>query len=681
MDNRLSDKATDPDPGGEVQPGTAVDLAGTESRFAGYNQLLLGEGGNEDRVGIEEVLKGVLGAKDAYRRADAESPQRDGRSSQERQQARARRGGHATKLMTVEIPLNVYRGIKRVASERRISKTGAFIALVNEGLTRQKDLVIRTLDPAEARALVVRNPEPTKAQSLFEYLLSRALLHRKLLETAPLALRASYSRPVQVAVEGHDMTTADLCSAYITIFQAELPFACCSVWFWQGENLVAFALAGFKEAFRNLWYVRSQKAVTLTLATTGEPIWGSAEELKKRPDFTGRCEHYLEKPPWRNFLGLPLILDGQIIGCVKLENKDEAFGPVTLGDARLAYEISRRFLVDYTNVEATIVKCCSKRMSEALEQCCEIANASEPVLLVGLDGVGKQRIARYMHNVSQRRLRPFKTIACQEIAVNSSLSEELIKFITQSQFVNGSDEFSALFKEASHGTVYFDNLTGLTPKAQYCFPKLVGRLREELNIRVIASVPRRPDDLVAQAKLDPNVPALFVATTIHMPSLHERARDEGGKEDIELLVRHIGEELHFKKGGGVPPDRVREQAKEFAPQLRRELIDNKRHLEVRDLKSICEHAWLPHRRFQDQTLQEALNELFGPTDRPASVPFQRLNKSEKEEVIRRLWEERMKGEGWTGSRVAQHLGVQQRTVQKYLTLLKLRSPRSIGRQS
>jgi DNA-binding NtrC family response regulator len=144
-----------------------------------------------------------------------------------------------------------------------------------------------------------------------------------------------------------------------------------------------------------------------------------------------------------------------------------------------------------------------------------------------------------------------------------------------------------------------------------------------------------------------------------------------------------------------------------AERLSVALEDRRLHLEVKTLKMIVERASLPvldgaslqlvqaplpareshlAAEYHEYVCHLAIgyedSRVDGEGEASAREQFLRLStRKQREELIRTVWQEKMKGEGWTGAQVAKHLGIELRTLHKYLTCLKLRSPRSLERQS
>jgi len=520
-------------------------------------------------------------------------------------------------------------------------------------------------------------------RSLLQQLLSNAYSTRQVLAPVHVSLYGDGESGVVPLTAG--ITVGDLCESYVAKFKAVLPAEACSIFLWDQseERLIMTAQDGYTPGFQNYWYVRGERALTLQIATSGDVICASRSELVENPHYSGRCERFLRSRCFANIVGVPLVSHGRIVGVVKLENK---FNPVQRTESEPHYVdvrpsdvsavqlIAQLFVADLGNVQASLLHCTSGTMLETLKRCSRLANSGEPVLLVGAEGSGKERIARYIHAMSRRRSN-VKTIPCREVEGLRSISAGLIDYAKKSDFTSGEGELRSLFLEAAGGTIYFDDLTGLTPAAQKLFPHVVRRLSKQ-DVRVLASIASDPGDLVNAERLDKELQALFVGSQIKIPSLRERL------EDIELLARHFAEDLQFRTGATLvahvngssrtDPYTAGDCLREVSESLRAELTSGTRSLEVRDLKAIIERAILQGARFSD-----ILKEQFALAHSVPTIRFQKLSPASKREVIARLWREKVIGpDRWSIARLAEHLNIHERTAHKYLNGLGLRQARS-----
>ncbi|CAN5639253.1 hypothetical protein BH11MYX1_BH11MYX1_19460 [soil metagenome] len=163
----------------------------------------------------------------------------------------------------------------------------------------------------------------------------------------------------------------------------------------------------------------------------------------------------------------------------------------------------------------------------ALEQAAaRIAVCKLPILVVGDTGVGKERFAERIHEMSPRRAAPFVRINCTAIS-EPILEAELL----------GTDHKRGAFELAEGGTVFLNEISELSPTLQL---KLL-RVLEDNAVQRIGSGTPRPLDL------------RFIASS---------SKDL----DAEIAAGRFRQELYFRLAGAsftIPP--LQERIDEILP--------------------------------------------------------------------------------------------------------------------
>lgn len=117
------------------------------------------------------------------------------------------------------------------------------------------------------------------------------------------------------------------------------------------------------------------------------------------------------------------------------------------------------------------------------------ARSSEAVLILGETGVGKEVLARYIHERSRRHARPFLPINCAAIPAHL-LESELFGY-ERGAFTGATQSRKGLLEEAEGGTVFLDEVVEIPLDAQ---AKLL-RAIETKQIRPLGSTRYRPIDV------------------------------------------------------------------------------------------------------------------------------------------------------------------------------------------
>jgi DNA-binding NtrC family response regulator len=174
----------------------------------------------------------------------------------------------------------------------------------------------------------------------------------------------------------------------------------------------------------------------------------------------------------------------------------------------------------------------SDAMRRVLDIARRVAQVESTVLLTGESGVGKERIARYIHDESARTGGPFVAINCA--AVPEALLESELFGHVRGAFTGAAQDRIGLFEAANGGTLLLDEI-GEVPAAMQV--KLLRVLQEReirrvgenrsrpVNARVIAATNR---DLIAEIRAARFRQDLFYrlrVVEIAVPPLRERRQD------------------------------------------------------------------------------------------------------------------------------------------------------------
>lgn len=161
-----------------------------------------------------------------------------------------------------------------------------------------------------------------------------------------------------------------------------------------------------------------------------------------------------------------------------------------------------------------------------------LANLEGHILLKGAHGVGKEEVARAIHQASPRAQKPFITINCSMI-ISIFFEYEFSK----SNPYNSSIE--SLFENLQGGTLYLDEVTELPISIQQQLAVyLTNENSKQFDIRLIISTEKEIEqELAYNGSVAPEFYSLIHQYELYIPSLTER------KFDIPLLVDYFVEQL------------------------------------------------------------------------------------------------------------------------------------------
>ena len=223
-------------------------------------------------------------------------------------------------------------------------------------------------------------------------------------------------------------------------------------------------------------------------------------------------------------------------------------------------------------------------MNRILEYARDIADSQASVFIQGESGTGKELFARYIHNHSPRKDKPFVAINCS--ALPETLLESELFGHEKGSFTGALSRKSGKFELANHGTILLDEISEMDIQLQ---SKLLRVLQEReidrvggtgpipVDVRVISTTNRDIEKEIKDGKFRDDLYYRLNVIPIHLPPLRER------KDDIPLLANHF-----IKKYNRIDKRSVKGLT-EGAVQL---LVQNQWKGNVRELENIIERAIL-----------------------------------------------------------------------------------------
>jgi transcriptional regulator with PAS, ATPase and Fis domain len=182
----------------------------------------------------------------------------------------------------------------------------------------------------------------------------------------------------------------------------------------------------------------------------------------------------------------------------------------------------------------------SQQMLELFDDICRAASADAHVLILGESGVGKERVARAIHDHSGRRAGPFLPINCAAIPENL-LEAELFGY-ERGAFTGAQTSKEGLLEVANGGTLLLDEMCELTPCLQAKLLRAVeegsvrrlgGRKPISFDVRFMASTNRDIHEEMRRGRFREDLFFRLDVIEIRIPPLRER------REDITLLAAHF----------------------------------------------------------------------------------------------------------------------------------------------
>jgi PAS domain S-box-containing protein len=283
-----------------------------------------------------------------------------------------------------------------------------------------------------------------------------------------------------------------------------------------------------------------------------------------------------------------------------------------------------------------------------------IAESESTVLIQGASGTGKELFAKAIHNLSQRKAKPFIKVNCGALP-DTLLESELFGYV-KGAFTDAKKDKPGRFALANGGTIFLDEVGDMSPSLQV---KLLRVLQEKeyeplgstsprkTDVRIIAATNKDLSTLVNEGKFRDDLYYRLNVVKVDLPRLSQR------REDIPLLIDAFIQKFNAKMG---------KQITGISDQARRFLLGYDFPGNVRELENIIEHAFVlcGGNRIDLDCLPKELTLKQKKTDLSVSLSLKEqhpLGKAEAEIVIKTL-------EKNGGSRVkaAEELGISRATL-------------------
>lgn len=224
----------------------------------------------------------------------------------------------------------------------------------------------------------------------------------------------------------------------------------------------------------------------------------------------------------------------------------------------------------------------SDAMRKVREQVRAVASSHGTVLVTGESGVGKEVVARAVHDLSPRTTNPFLAVNCA--ALNESLLESELFGHEKGAFTGADKLRKGRFELANQGTLLLDEVSEVSPQIQ---AKLLRVLQERafervgssttigVDVRIVATSNRDLPHAASMGEFRQDLFYRLNVLPITIPPLRERAGD------VAVLSQHFVDQITQRDG---------RRAMSFDDDARRLMDAYAWPGNVRELQNICERA-------------------------------------------------------------------------------------------
>ena len=189
----------------------------------------------------------------------------------------------------------------------------------------------------------------------------------------------------------------------------------------------------------------------------------------------------------------------------------------------------------------------SDSLNKVRQMISKAAPTRASVLITGESGVGKELVARAVHEQSERAGRPFIVVHCA--ALSESLIESELFGYEKGAFTGAENVHKGRFELADGGTIFLDEIGEVNLSTQvkllrvlqeHKFERVGGEKTLEVDVRVVAATNRNLEEEVKSGKFREDLFYRLNVVRIEMPSLRERM------DDIPLLMHAFLREFNIE---------------------------------------------------------------------------------------------------------------------------------------
>jgi len=210
-----------------------------------------------------------------------------------------------------------------------------------------------------------------------------------------------------------------------------------------------------------------------------------------------------------------------------------------------------------------------------------VAGSGATVIILGESGSGKELVANAIHQLSERRPRPFIAVNCG--ALPETLIESELFGHERGSFTGAARTHRGCFERANGGTLFLDEITEMPVDMQVRLLRVLesGRFSRigadaeiAADVRVIAASNRDLRSAVANGKLREDLMYRLCVIPVSVPPLRERGDD--GILLAEMFLERLNEEYGTSKA--------------FTPEARQSIATYRWPGNVRELKNVIHRA-------------------------------------------------------------------------------------------
>ena len=179
----------------------------------------------------------------------------------------------------------------------------------------------------------------------------------------------------------------------------------------------------------------------------------------------------------------------------------------------------------------------------------KVAATDARVLITGPNGTGKELVAHWLHEKSERVKAPMIEVNCA--AIPSELIESELFGHVKGSFTGANKDRAGKFEAANGGTIFLDEIGDMSLSAQ---AKVLRALQEsrisrvgsdkdiKVNVRIVAATNKNLKEEIAKGRFREDLYHRLAVILIQVPALNDR------REDIPLLISFFANKIATEQG-------------------------------------------------------------------------------------------------------------------------------------
>jgi DNA-binding NtrC family response regulator len=179
----------------------------------------------------------------------------------------------------------------------------------------------------------------------------------------------------------------------------------------------------------------------------------------------------------------------------------------------------------------------------------KVAPTDARVLITGPNGTGKELVAHWLHEKSERAANPFIEVNCA--AIPSELIESELFGHVKGAFTSAVKDRAGKFEAADKGTIFLDEIGDMSMPAQ---AKVLRALQENMiqrvgaekdirvDVRVVAATNKDLKKEIAEGRFREDLYHRLAVILVKVPALNDR------RDDIPLLINHFADKIAGEQG-------------------------------------------------------------------------------------------------------------------------------------